>query len=105
TAEWIAKRVKQCPYGVVGDRLWVKEALRRAGKGIIVYADDGCPAWDRRECAGESVTWPWKGKSLSAMFMPRWASRLTLELTEIRVQRVQEISEADCIAEGIDVGG
>ncbi len=88
-----------CPYGAPSTRLYVKEGLRPSGSRIVVYEEDGCPAW--RD--GESVTWPWKVSALAARYMPRWAARITLEITDVRVQRVQEISEEDALAEGIGV--
>ena len=99
------ERIK-CPQGKVGDRLWVKEpwwcnpdivaankdivwtekALRALDRGPVFYKADGgkCPAG-------------WR----NPMFMPRWCCRLVIEITEVRAQRVQYISEADAIAEGI----
>lgn len=84
------------PYAV-GDRLWVREKWsadsRYAGLpvrdvgGPIWYWADGEPPCD--------VTLPFP-----SIFMPRWASRLTLEVTDVLVQRLQEISEADARAEG-----
>lgn len=93
-----------------GDRLWVREAW----KSDHCY-DDLAPS----EMGGEEALffvadnsverWGWKPDSLSrwgrfrqGMHMPRWASRLTLTVTDVRVQQVQEISNADAVAEGIE---
>jgi hypothetical protein len=108
--------VMACPYGVPGDRLWVREtcalwASMPDGRltipdGAIPYkATD--PEWDailrdmeviRNASCGRAVehgNW----SLVSPIHMPRWASRITLELTDVRVQRLQEISEADARAE------
>ena len=89
----------RCPYGAPGDRLWVRETLRPSQSQVVTYAEDGCPAWRH----GESVTWPWPKTPLvrTAIFMPRWASRILLEIVEVRAQRLREISEADATEEGI----
>lgn len=90
----------------VGDRLWVREALicatENMGKfasfaDVVCYAEDGSTAL--REF--QMVNWPWKRETLNVRFMPRWASRLTLIVTDVRVQRVQSITEADAVAEGV----
>lgn len=71
-----------------GDRLWVREACAQsAATGEFFYRSD----WG--ECGQ-----PWK----PSIHMPRWASRLTLTVTDVRVQRLQEISEEDAIAEGLE---
>jgi hypothetical protein len=80
-----------CPYGEVGDRLWVRETWKPC-------FDDGIGTEyraDKRGCCG-----PWK----PSRFMPRNRSRITLEITGIRVERVQDITEADAKAEGINYG-
>lgn len=80
-----------CPYGKPGDRLWVRESFCDS-KGIcekrFAYKADG-----GRLPSG----WQWK----SPIHMPRAASRSTLEITGIRVERLQDISEADALAEGM----
>ncbi len=85
-----------------GDRLWVKEAL-------IVKSNDQSIRWAGYEADGKEVfylhEWMWKRDRLQAMFCPRWASRLTLTVTDVRVQRLQEISAEDAIAEGIERHG
>lgn len=95
--EWGVK----CPFPP-GTRLWVKENLIRIpwADGIdgIAYAADNEPAWDMtRPCR-----WVWKKNSLSSMFMPRNLARILLEVTNVRVERVQEITEEDAIAEGFE---
>lgn len=100
-----------CPYGKLGDLLWVREAFQpllangvkwsdadyATGEG---YAINYVATEGRKEfaCArDERIT----DRITSPIHMPRWASRITLEVTEVRVQRLQEISGADCRAEGI----
>jgi hypothetical protein len=79
-----------CPYGVPGDRLWVRETWRGEGPSTVQYRADG----------GDVGTLKWR----PSIFMPRAYSRIDLEVTEIRVQRVQEITEEDAYAEGISGG-
>jgi hypothetical protein len=79
-----------CPYGIPGDRLWGKETwCSRNGSDVVYRADCGS---DYKQVA------PWK----PSIFMPRWASRITLEIVSVRVERLQEITEDDVVAEGIE---
>ena len=95
----------QCrfPYGQPGDRLWVREAWSRDEEdGSLFYrADVGtgneADDWQRNIDDGASG-YRWK----PSIHMFRWASRITLEVTAVRVERLQDISEADAQAEGAD---
>jgi hypothetical protein len=95
-----------CPYGQVGDSLWCKEALRKkpdyswCKEGYAIYAVDSEQVLIGGDGIGEGVPWKWKGDILTGMFMPRWASRITLEVTNIRVERLQDITESDACKEG-----
>jgi hypothetical protein len=83
----------RCPYGKSGDVLWVREGLCRTLASGIIYRDGAFVSPGR--------VWPWKRRWLSARFMPKWACRLRLEVLNVRVQRVREISHADIRAEGV----
>lgn len=111
---WAAPGKTACPYGHPGDRLWVREPFRaefietEARYRFRYSADDSC-RWDCDEMPAEWTEgrdWlePWPDVQATKWFpsihMPRWASRLTLEITEVRVQRVQEITPDDAMAEG-----
>lgn len=81
---------RACPYGQPGDRLWVRETWacdeygrRHQSQGMVYYRAD----------AESMGTWR------PPIHMPRWASRIDLEITAVRVERVREISEADACAE------
>lgn len=92
-----------------GDRLWVKEDLICATEqmgGFATFADVVCYAEDGTTALRDyqMVDWPWKRDTLNSRFCPRWASRLTLTVTDVRVQRLQDISDQDGFAEGIDGG-
>ncbi len=92
-----------CPYGQTGDRLWVRETFEcihylypevpidERADSIIYRAEDNGGIEDLSE-----VTWR------PSIFMPRWASRLTLEIVSVRVERLHEISREDAVAEGIE---
>ena len=90
---------KQCPYGQHGSKLWARETWAHLGGFLpeIAYRADG------QDMTTDEAFKRWR----PSIHMPRWASRITLEITDIRVERVQDISERDAIAEGCntsDVG-
>ena len=91
-----------CPYGVPGDRLWVKEQHEFIISGPhdvlhVLYRAD----MTERDMFDAPYT-PKINRGRPSIHMPRWASRLTLEITDVRVQRLQEISIEDATAEGIE---
>lgn len=92
-----------CPYGRAGDRLWVGEEwahdassieqCRAAHEDAMGGAGYG-PYYRATECAPETLSW------IPAGQMPQWASRIALEVKKVRVERLQDISRGDCMAEG-----
>jgi hypothetical protein len=107
-----------CPYGVPGDRLWVRESFlpcKGIGDRYPVQIDlasyvcfrDGSQKFRSggsyyQEPPREGpLSWPSDVVWRPSIHMPRWASRLTLEITAVRVERLNAISEADAIAEGL----
>ncbi len=101
-------RAIHCPYGQPGDRLWVREAYAVEPDGRVVYrADRGARHFDLLPPPSPTGDLYWLSSDYEpacwrpSIHMPRWASRITLELTDIRVERVQEITREDAIAEGV----
>lgn len=107
---------EKCPYGTVGDRLWVRESgwiddekrffayhstptLSRCAddpRGVFIeVAPEEVSSWSKDDY--EKGGW----KRCPSIHMPRWASRITIEVIEARVQRLQDISDEDILAEGI----
>ena len=110
-----------CLYGRPGDRLWVRETLEVVSNwGTIHYAADNAPCYDPDyvkagfpycseadaivERYGDSY-YANEAKLVPSIFMPRWASRITLEITDVRVQRLQDITDIDAYAEGCNDDG
>lgn len=118
----------RCPYGVTGDRLWTREAFALEtecdgedppfsdGRPIKRSDDDESPAWTQphyratddpptltcedpkcAQCRDNDYGPHWQ----PSIFMPRWASRDTAEIISVRPERLQSITEADAIAEGV----
>lgn len=93
-----------CPYGQPGDRLWVKESFwgcDAPGWGdqpCVVYDDE----WHGKEYRPAAVR-PWARKfgRIPSIHMPRDCSRITLEITGVRVERLQAINHMDALAEGV----
>lgn len=96
-----------CPYGQPGDRLWVRETWAlvpqtayRQSTGVDQVNKPGCnhdaavfrAGWER--CAPSR----WR----PSIHMPRWASRITLEIVSVRIERLNDISERDALSEGIE---
>lgn len=102
---YIEKHIR-CPYGQPGDRLWVRETFAVSEVGALLQ---GC--WYRAtqddfvaslpESLRENAEPP-GGKWKPSIFMPRWASRITLGVTGVRVERLQDISEQQAHDEGVD---
>jgi hypothetical protein len=122
-----------CPFGAVGDRIWVRETW-----AILGNEDGCCIDWEEKICKADERSaariyrasceqrprnyglWSipddadWKphtkdyqyeGAWRPSIHMPRWASRILLEITDARVERLNNISEEDARAEGIIDGG
>ncbi|EOC0011700.1 hypothetical protein ACI0X9_003387 [Cronobacter turicensis] len=82
-----------CPFGTVGDRLWVRETWAR-------YNIDK-DSYDMAYRATTPHDWPKEGRWRPSIHMPRWASRILLEITDVRVERLNSISHEDAEREGI----
>lgn len=112
----VQTEVWECPYGEPGDQLWVREAWQFKNWTDGECAKAGCPDAAKHptetylgeptraiyrasynECIGDPG--PWK----PSIHMPRWASRITLEVTGLRVERLQNVSHDDVLAEGTQV--
>ncbi|OEC59480.1 hypothetical protein [Pseudomonas sp. ENNP23] len=115
-----------CPYGQPGDRLWVREGFWQAGEWTSAYPEGDCDHWvgSKRihfRADGEPPNEPnrhypnglrngsyaaadphrvWRARP--SIHMPRWASRILLEIIAVRVERLQDISDEQALAEGVD---
>jgi hypothetical protein len=110
--------IGRCPYGQPGDRLWVRETW-----APVDHMTDGCVEREDPVCVGyqadhaavsheagnrhalDVYAWNWEcavRRWRPSIHMPRWAARLLLDVTGVRVERLRAISEADAVAEGID---
>ena len=90
---------QRCPYGKIGDQIWVRETFHRPTDQVTIYRanwreDARARGFDN---IPNTVNWKWT----PSIHMPRWASRIQLEITGIRVERLQDISEEDALSEGV----
>lgn len=95
-----------CPYGQPGDRLYVREAWRTTGDdGRADYLAPSAlqphPVW--YDADGAAPADQCAGKTRVSIHMPRWASRILLDIVSVRVERLQDISEDDANAEGVEL--
>lgn len=103
---WLAERDMKAARWAPGDRLWVREGFALVGAtdpGFLLYRASGYEA----ECDRHGFDKPYPSETVvrwrSSIHMPRWASRITLAVEAVRVERLHEISEADAVAEGCGV--
>ncbi|AXZ19983.1 hypothetical protein AM476_18425 [Klebsiella pneumoniae] len=101
-----------CPYGVPGDRIWVREAFRVHSRATdvatLVYKASERNSWTEQThrvpvavCNKPATPEKWT----PSLHMPRWASRILLEITDVRVERLNSISQEDAQAEGLELTG
>lgn len=103
----------QCPYGQPGDRLWVRETWAPVDEFVLGYPLDEPNSIGYRAdlsarlldiTALNTYAWNWDlVKWKPSIHMPRWASRIMLEVTGVRVERLQDISDRDAQAEGVTI--
>ena len=92
--------LRSCPYGQPGDRLWVRETFCKIiGQSGGWIETDYQATYTHGDRLGDTLGI--KKRWTPSIHMPRHASRITLEVTGVRVERLQDISEADAIAEGV----
>lgn len=91
-----------CPYGYPGDSLWVRETFCLAGPNTWSAPKTVNPK-DCYEAAYYAAVWDRSAPTRwrPSIHMPRWASRITLEVTGVRVERLQDLTEEDAKAEGV----
>ncbi|WP_048764961.1 hypothetical protein [Acinetobacter sp. 243_ASPC] len=94
----------KCPFGKIGDQLWVRESFGTKIRSLggtphesLTYKADNPVEMAYYDCNGKGFPVKWK----PSIHMPRWASRILLEITNIRVERLNDISVEDALAEGI----
>lgn len=107
--EWKTGRYVKCPYPV-GTIMWVRETWldtsNSMGHHVVAYKSDG-KVYDKNTGRWyllddlEDANWSAKGHWKAPMFMPRWATRLFLRVTNVRAERLQEIDVDDVLREGI----
>jgi hypothetical protein len=90
-----------CPYGKPGDRLYVKETWAISGWSKNPDGGDPLPRYEYKSAPADGEHFRTVSQWKSNRFMPRDASRITLEIASVRVERVQDISESDARSEGI----
>lgn len=81
----------RCPYGVLGDKLWVRETFVE-----IIHGEKALYRADCDDYEASAIEWT------PSIFMPKWASRIILEIVKVGVEQLQSISPADCVSEGIE---
>jgi len=97
----------KCPYGKPGDVRCMTEPLVAGMDGMAYYRDDVSPCLDVPVISlitGKHLKWRWKRNQLSPIHMPTEAARTVCRTTDIRVEKLQEISEEDALIEGVITG-
>ncbi|EPG4778512.1 hypothetical protein OQB83_001225 [Klebsiella pneumoniae] len=101
-----------CPFGTVGDRIWVREAFRVHSRATdvatLVYKASERNSWTEQTHRVPVAVFNKPAtpeKWTPSLHMPRWASRILLEITDVRVERLNSISQEDAKAEGMELTG
>lgn len=96
--------IPPCPFGKPGDLLWVRETFGHFYKGetpeaCVYLADAGTERWSQGKNPDYAKK-TWSRSWRPSIHMPRWASRVTLEITAVRIERLHQINNNDALAEG-----
>lgn len=95
-----------CPYGKPGDRLWVRESWRTETDFDDIYSPSQLSTSTKLlfEADADWSTNKTVGRLRPSIHMPRWASRILLEITDVRIERIRDITLGDIASEGVDCG-